>query len=168
MASVGHDCGLCLLEASAAPGHRNAAAPRPAPLLTCTQDPAQPAQQQRGVTQASSLASSSSCFCSGTTFPCPVALRQICSRLPRLQFLSQSPKNIVISQLLLTLPSRCACLAGESSCGAVCSAVVSRRKGFQSEVGLPYQCCWHPVPFQMQLGHLPLVSEVILGSPSVF
>lgn len=33
---------------SAAPGHRNAAAPRPAQPLTCTQDPAPPAQQEPG------------------------------------------------------------------------------------------------------------------------
>lgn len=46
---LGHDCGLCLRVASVAPRHRNAAAaPRPAPPLTCAQDPAPPAQQVRG------------------------------------------------------------------------------------------------------------------------
>lgn len=62
---------------------RSCAPPCPAAHLRAGPRPARSARAR--VTHASSVASSSSCLSSGTTLPCPAALRQIRPRLPRLR-----------------------------------------------------------------------------------
>lgn len=121
---AGHDWGsggrLSLLRARLWPVSASGLSGAPAPKRSCCAPPCPAAHLRAGsrparsasarVTHASSVASSSSCLSSGTTtLPCPVALRQICPRLPRLQFLSQSPKYFVDNQRLLPpVLSRCA------------------------------------------------------------
>lgn len=71
------------------------------------------------MTQASSLASSPSCFCSGTTLLSPVALRQICPRLSGFNsFLKVQRTLVTASFSSLRLPLACLFRRG-SSFGAV-------------------------------------------------